>query len=67
MLPIKNIIINKNNKNTYWYDRHDRPSGYFGYWCLEYTALTYLLDLDNGEYLDNQYYPKYLVEYVRSN
>ena len=86
MLPIKNIIRNKdnkkycqdimknylnnwynNNKDAYWYDRHNKPSGYFGYWCLEAASLTYLLDLDDSEYLDNQYYPKDLVKYARNN
>ena len=66
---MKNYLNNwySNNKDTYWYDRHNKPSGYFGYWCLEAAALTYLLDLDDSEYLDNQYYPKDLVKYARNN
>ncbi len=57
-----------NNKNTYWYESHkSKAKTYFGYWCLEAAALTYLLDLDDSEYLDNQYYPKDLVKYARSN
>lgn len=86
MFPLRDIIINKNdkkycqdtmknyldnwysnNKDAYWHNRHNEPSGYFGYWCLEAAALTYLLDLDDSEYSDNQYYPKDLVKYARSN
>lgn len=57
-----------NNKNVYWYESHkSKAKIYFGYWCLEAAALTYILDLDDSEYLDNQYYPKDLVEYARNN
>lgn len=57
-----------NNKNVYWYEAHkSKAKIYFGYWCLEAAALTYLLDLDDSEYLDNQYYPKDLVKYAREN
>lgn len=53
---MKNYLNNwYNNKDTYWYDRHDKPSEHFGYWCLEAAILTYILDLDNSEYIDNQY------------
>lgn len=57
-----------NNENVYWYEAHkSKAKIYFGYWCLEAAALTYLLDLDDSEYLDNQYYPKDLVKYAREN
>lgn len=56
-----------NNKNAYWYEAHkSKAKIYFGYWCLEAAALTYILDLDDSEYLDNQYYPKDLVKYARN-
>lgn len=57
-----------NNENVYWYDAHkSKAKIYFGYWCLESAALTCILDLDDSEYLDNQYYPKDLVKYARNN
>lgn len=57
-----------NNEDAYWYETHkSKAKIYFGYWCLEAAALTYILDLDDSEYLDNQYYPKDLVKYAREN
>ncbi|TXJ43058.1 PoNe immunity protein domain-containing protein [Brachyspira pilosicoli] len=84
MIPIKDIIVNKedkeycqsnikkyldnwyeNNNDAYWYDRHKESERYFGYWCLEAAAITILLDLDDKEYSNHQYYPRDFVLYAR--
>lgn len=56
----------ENSEELYWYDTQDSPFDiYFGYWCLESAALTFILELDDSSYKDNQYYPRDFVEYAR--
>jgi hypothetical protein len=40
---------------------------YYGYWCFEAAAIVALLDLDDSSFRENQYYPKDLVDYYRSD
>ena len=45
----------------------DRARYYYGYWSFESAAIVAILDLDDSSFRDNQYYPKDLVDYYRSN
>ena len=40
---------------------------YYGAWSFESAAIVAILDLDDSSFRDNQYYPKDLVDYYRSN
>ncbi len=39
---------------------------HYGYWCFEAAAVVAILDLDDSSFRENQYYPKDLVDYYRS-
>jgi hypothetical protein len=39
---------------------------YFGYWSFESAAIVAALGLDDSSFRDNEYYPKDLVDYFRS-
>ncbi len=41
-------------------------SPYFGYWAMCAAVFTYLLDIDDTSYRDEEVYPKDLVDYARS-
>lgn len=41
-------------------------SPYFGYWAMCAGAFTYLLDIDDASYRDEEVYPKDMVDYARS-
>ncbi len=59
----------KNTKLLMWHN-YTPESGkyfYFGRWSFEAAAITCIMDLDDSSYRDNQYYPKDLVDYYRSN
>ncbi|MDC8786107.1 PoNe immunity protein domain-containing protein [Roseateles koreensis] len=54
-------------KDCYWHDRHKntRHAVHFGYWSFEAGMATLLLDLDDSDYREMQFYPKDLVDYAR--
>ncbi len=63
-------FLKKNFYHKYagWYNSHKgRHATYYGYWSFESAAIVAILDLDDSSFRDNQYYPKDLVDYYRSN
>lgn len=59
----------KIHKNTNWYNSHldlENSYEYCGYWAFEAAALVYLLDLDDRSLHQYFYYPKDIVQWVRS-
>ena len=76
------IDISKNDVKKYlsgWYNNTklltwhnysasiDHAKYYYGYWSFESAAVTCIMGLDDSSYRDNEYYPKDLVDYYRSN
>lgn len=56
------------NKHAGWYNSHNgRHAVYYGYWSFEAAAIFAMLGLDDRIFRDNQYYPKDLIDYYRSN
>ncbi|TAJ12413.1 DUF1911 domain-containing protein [Marinilabiliaceae bacterium JC017] len=56
------------NKHSGFFDNHkSKVDLYYGYWSFEAAAVTCILELDDSSYRDNQYYPKDLVDYYRTN
>ncbi|QIZ58772.1 PoNe immunity protein domain-containing protein [Acinetobacter indicus] len=54
-----------------YFEQHpetDLRSGrsYYGYWSWEAAAVTWLLDIDDTNYREHQFYPKDLVDFARS-
>lgn len=48
----------------YWYNNHkSKVNTYFGYWCFEAGAIVKIMELDDSDFKDNQYYPHDLVHY----
>lgn len=68
---VKEFIFNDwylNHKESGWYNSHESPHNtYFGYWSYESAAIVVILGLDDKGFRDNEYYPKDLVDYYRSN
>lgn len=57
----------KEHKDTGWYNSHNSKFNiYAGYWCFEAAAVVAIMELDDSSFRDNQYYPKDLVDYYRS-
>ena len=40
---------------------------YYGRWSFESAVIVAILDLDDSKFRENEYYPKNLVDYYRSN
>lgn len=60
----------KNTKLLQWHNYKnsiDKSRYYFGYWSFETAAIIAILNLDDSIIMDNQYYPKDLVDYYRKN
>lgn len=59
----------KNTKLLTWHNYSasiDRAKYYYGYWSFESAAIVAILGLDDSKFRDNEYYPKDLVDYHRS-
>lgn len=57
----------KEHKNARLYNSHkSKHNTYFGYWSFETAAVVAILNLDDSNFRDNQYYPKDLVDYYRN-
>lgn len=58
-----------NCKDYGWYDSHKqrrhRENLYFGYWCFEAGAVVKLLNWDDSDIANQQYYPYELVHYKK--
>lgn len=71
----KMIELLRNSLKSEWKKEHkhllptpkDRHETYFGAWSFESTAIVVINDLDDSSIRDNEYYPKDLVDYYRSN
>lgn len=58
------------NKNELWFNSHLAPveeMRYCGYWAFEAAALVYLLDLDDNSLHRHLFYPKDIVQWIRSS
>lgn len=45
-----------------WYNSHtNKHNTYSGYWSFETAAVVKIMELDDSNFIDNQYYPKDLV------
>lgn len=56
-----------NHKHSGFFNSHkSRANVYFGYWSFESAAIVAALGLDDSSFRDNEYYPKDLVDYFRS-
>ena len=58
----------KTNKDTYWYNRHEKRDGenFFGYWSFEAGMLSVLLriHLDSKSFKEMSFYPQDYVQYA---
>lgn len=67
-MGVKQFLKNwyKNMKQCYWYDNHKGPDGggYFGYWCFEAAAVSYLFNIKDSTYRDMPHYPKDLLGFA---
>lgn len=58
----------KKHKQSEWYDSHkSKHDSYFGYWSFETAAIVKIMNLDDSQFINNQYYPKDLISPVRLN
>ena len=75
-IPDKTLLIHYLEKEWYanckdygWYDSHKqrrhRENLYFGYWCFEAGAVVKLLNWDDSDIANQQYYPYELVHYKK--
>lgn len=54
----------KNRKGSGWYDNHKSIHDiYFGYWSFETAAIVKIMNLDDNNIVDCQYYPKDLLDF----
>ncbi|WP_435353258.1 PoNe immunity protein domain-containing protein [Emticicia sp. SJ17W-69] len=52
----------KKHKDSGWYNSHkSKHDSYFGYWSFETAAIVKIMNLNDSEFGDNQYYPKDLI------
>jgi len=58
----------QNTKLLMWHNYNPEIGKYYYYgrWSFEAAAVTCIMNLDDSNYRDNQYYPKDLVDYYRS-
>ncbi len=67
-MNVKDFLTNwyKNMEECYWYDNHKGPDGggYFGYWCFEAAAISYLFKIENSLFREMPFYPKDLVDFA---
>ncbi|CAN5437365.1 DUF1911 domain-containing protein [soil metagenome] len=57
----------KNHKGQGWYDSHkSKHDTYFGYWSFETAAVVKIMNLNDSNFIDCQYYPKDLVHQENS-
>ena len=62
MMPQKYWYVG--HKNMGWYDIHKaKEKLYYGYWSFEAGAIAKILNLDDSNLKDVQYYPYDLVHY----
>jgi hypothetical protein len=66
---VKGWYSGMKGKAAFW-GQHEKItpdfSPYSGYWAMCAGAFTYLLDLDDSSYRDEEVYPKDMVDYARS-
>ncbi len=57
----------KNHKGQGWHDSHkSKHDVYFGYWSFETAAVVKIMNLNDSNFIDCQYYPKDLVHQENS-
>ncbi|MEO9511329.1 MAG: PoNe immunity protein domain-containing protein [Flavobacteriaceae bacterium] len=57
-----------NHKEFGWYESHKKDNeAYTGYWSFETAVIVVILNIDDTNFRDNEYYPKDLVDYYRAN
>lgn len=49
-----------------YYNSLEKGSSFVGYWSWEAATISYLLDLDDANYVDAMFYPNELVEFARA-
>jgi len=48
-------------KDSYWYGTHLRnDSSFFGYWCFEVAAFVKCLNIDDRDFAQSNYYPRWV-------
>lgn len=47
-------------------DKLTSATAFFGYWSFETAAITYILNIDDSLFREMHYYPKDLIDFVRS-
>ena len=55
------------HKHSGFYNSHkSRANVYYGYWSFESAAIVAISGIDDSSLIDNEYYPRDLIEYYRS-
>src|SRR5690606_30353752 len=57
-----------NHKEAGWYNSHkSKHNAYFGYWSFETAAIVAIMELDDSNLGDCEYYPKDLVDFYQKH